>query len=72
MISRREFLEVVAAAVPALAWQRTSANEWGAPVFDLHFHLRPEPAANLAHLDGAGLTKANLLTRGAALEQVKG
>ena len=72
MINRREFLETVAAVVPALGWQAPSANEWGAPVFDLHFHLRPQPAANLAHLDGAGVTKANLLTRGAALEQVKG
>ncbi len=71
MINRREFLETVAAVVPALGWQGTPANEWGAPVFDLHFHLRPQPAANLAHLDGAGITKANLLTRGAALEQVK-
>lgn len=72
MINRREFLGAVAAAVPALGWQGTSANEWGAPVFDLHFHLRPEPAANLAHLDGVGITKANLLTRGDALEPVKG
>ena len=32
-------------------------------MFDLHFHMRPQPAANLAHLDGAGITKANLLTR---------
>jgi uncharacterized protein len=71
VINRREFLETVAAAVPALAWQGASANEWGGPVFDLHFHLRPEPASNLAHLDGAGVTKANLLTRGAALEPVK-
>ena len=71
MMNRREFLETVAAAVPALGWQGTPANEWGAPVFDLHFHLRQQPAANLAHLDGAGVTKANLLTRGAALEQVK-
>jgi uncharacterized protein len=72
VVNRREFLGAVAAAVPALAWQGTSANEWGTPVFDLHFHLRPEPAANLAHLDGAGITKANLLARGTALEQVKG
>ena len=72
MISRREFLGTVAAVVPALRAQGTPANEWGAPVFDLHFHLRSQPAANLAHLDGAGVTKANLLTRGAALEQVKG
>jgi len=71
MISRREFLEAVAVVVPALRGQDTPASEWGAPVFDLHFHLRPQPAANLAHLDGAAVTKANLLTRGAALEQVK-
>jgi predicted TIM-barrel fold metal-dependent hydrolase len=72
MINRREFLEAFAAVVPALRGQGKPANEWGAPVFDLHFHLRPQPAANLAHLDGAGVTKANLLTRGAALEPVKG
>jgi uncharacterized protein len=71
MMNRREFLETVAAAVPALGWQGTPASEWGSPVFDLHFHLRQQPAANLAHLDGAGVTKANLLTRNAALEQVK-
>jgi predicted TIM-barrel fold metal-dependent hydrolase len=71
MMNRREFLETVAAAVPALGWQGTLANEWGSRVFDLHFHLRQQAAANLAHLDGAGVTKANLLTRGAVLEQVK-
>jgi uncharacterized protein len=72
VMNRREFLETVAAAtvLPALAGQEP-AGEWGAPVFDLHFHLRPQPAANVAHLDGAGISKANLLTRGAALEQVK-
>jgi predicted TIM-barrel fold metal-dependent hydrolase len=71
-MNRRQFLETVAAAavVPALGGQ-DRANEWGSPVFDLHFHLRPQPAANLAHLDGAGITKANLLTRGSAFEQVK-
>jgi predicted TIM-barrel fold metal-dependent hydrolase len=72
VINRREFLETVAAAVvvPALGGQGAPANEWGSPVFDLHFHLRQQPAANLAHLDGAGVTKANLLTRAASLEQV--
>ena len=72
-MQRREFLEAAAAAVvlPSLLRQAVAANEWGSPVFDLHFHLRPQPAANLAHLDGAGVTKANLLTRAAALEQVK-
>ena len=70
---RREFLETVAAAafLPAFSRQSATANEWGSPVFDLHFHLRKEPVSNLAHLDGAGITKANLLTRGAAADQVK-
>ena len=64
-MNRREFLETVAAAAVVPAFGRQApASEWGAPVFDLHFHLRPQPAANLAHLDGAGITKANLLTRG--------
>lgn len=72
MINRREFLEGAAAVVPVLRFQAAApAYEWGAPVFDLHFHLRPQPAANLAHLDGVGITKANLLTRAPALEQVK-
>jgi uncharacterized protein len=72
MVNRREFLETVAAAVvPRLGWQATPANEWGSPVFDLHFHLRPQPEANRAHLDGAGVTKANLLTRGAVVEQLR-
>ena len=74
-MNRREFLEMVAAAavVPTAGEQgsQAPANEWGSPVFDLHFHLRPQPAGNLAHLDGAGVTKANLLTRARALEPVK-
>ena len=71
-MNRREFLETVAAAaaVPGLAGQ-DAAHEWGTPVFDLHFHLRPQVASNLAHLDGAGVTKANLLTRGDVLDQVR-
>jgi uncharacterized protein len=72
-INRREFLESVASAAvaPALGRQGTPAGEWGSPVFDLHFHPRQQPAANLAHLDGAGVTKANLLTRAASVELVK-
>jgi uncharacterized protein len=71
-MNRREFLETVAAVavLPAFARQQP-ANESSSRVLDLHFHLRPQPAANLAHLDGAGITKANLLTRGRVLDQVK-
>jgi uncharacterized protein len=73
VMDRREFLKTVIAGafVPALVRQGATGNEWGSPVFDLHFHLRPQPAGNLSHLDGAGVTKANLLTRGPALDQVK-
>jgi predicted TIM-barrel fold metal-dependent hydrolase len=69
-MNRREFLETCAAAAvaPALGSQVTPA--WGSPVFDLHCHLRPQPASVLAHLDGAGVTKANLLTRGQAADAV--
>src|SRR3954447_21887873 len=72
-MNRREFLETLTAAavVPSIGRQAAPTSEWGAPVFDLHFHARQQPAANIAHLDGAGVTKANLLTRGAGLDQVK-
>ena len=71
MISRRTFLETVAVAAMPVVRLQTGPGEWGSPVFDLHFHLRAQPANNLAHLDGAGIAKANLLTRAGALEQVK-
>jgi predicted TIM-barrel fold metal-dependent hydrolase len=71
MINRREFIGTIAAALPALRLQGAQTNEWGSPVFDLHHHMRQSAAANVTHLDGAGITKANLLTRGPAQEQVK-
>lgn len=73
VIDRRRFLKTIAAAaaVPAFRLQATPPGEWGSPVFDLHHHMRPVAANNLAHADGAGIAKANLLTRGAAQPQVK-
>ncbi len=71
MITRRTFLETVAVAAMPVVRLQTGPAEWGSPVFDLHFHLRAQPANNLAHLDGAGIAKANLLTRAGALDQVK-
>jgi len=61
MLTRRGFLETVAAASALPVLRAQAGGEWGTPVFDLHFHPRPTPAANIAHLDGAGITKANLL-----------
>jgi predicted TIM-barrel fold metal-dependent hydrolase len=69
-MNRREFLETVAVAAVVPLAGRDPVHEWGSPVFDIHFHLRPQPASNITHLDGAGVTKGNLLTRGAVVEQV--
>ena len=73
MLNRRQFLGVVgAAAAWPVAGQRDSPiSEWGSPIFDLHFHMRGQAAANTAHLDGAGVSAANLLTRAANSDQVR-
>ena len=73
MIDRRSFLKTAAAAVAATSCaQAQAAPDWGGPVRDNHFHMRPTPEANIAHLDGCGVSNAVLLTRGAnAADQVK-
>src|SRR3954454_8953350 len=72
MLTRRSFLGIVAASValPRAPGAAQQNGEWPSAVCDLHFHMRGNPAANLAHLDGAGIAKANLLTRANAVEQV--
>jgi predicted TIM-barrel fold metal-dependent hydrolase len=79
MITRRTFLAAIGASAIAprrkdheapFAERGQPSGEWGSPVFDLHFHMRGQPAATLAHLEGAGIAKANLLTRATAAEQV--
>ena len=67
MLNRRTFLQSAAAASISVANAQTS---WGTSVFDLHFHLRPTPEANAAHLDGAGIQKANLLARTGTLDRI--
>src|SRR5262245_8703649 len=67
-LAARAMASPVAAVLGSQAQQTL---EWGSPVFDLHFHLRGQPAANLAHLDGAGIARANLLSRATASEQVR-
>lgn len=66
MINRREFLSAAAAT----SGLRAQTPSWPAPVLDLHFHMRRDADACVAHLDGCGVTKANLLTRSNAAEQV--
>lgn len=44
---------------------------WGGPVVDCHHHLRPTPAANIAHLDGCGVSNAMALARYSSAEAMK-
>lgn len=62
MITRRAFLATTALAATAAA---QPPNEWGSPVLDMHLHFRPNDA-NFAHIEGSGVTVANLLTPAAS------
>src|SRR6476660_759952 len=63
--NRRVFIRNIAAAASALPLvaQETSRSEWGGPVVDCHHHMRRTPEANIAHLDGSGMSNAMLLAR---------
>ena len=57
---------VVKAQVPP-----ETANLWGSPVIDCHFHPRPTLEANLAHLNGSGCQAAYMLARLTAADDAK-
>jgi uncharacterized protein len=73
MTSRRAFLKTAAlsGAIGTLPAQAPPQNPWGGPVLDQHFHMRRTPEANIAHLDGCGVSHANLLTGGDVAGQVR-
>ena len=66
-INRRSFLTsmvaVAAARVVKAQLPPETANLWGSPVIDCHFHPRPTLEANLAHLNGSGCQAAYMLAR---------
>ena len=72
-IGRREFLQSVAAIAAAshAGAQTPAANEWGSQMLDIHLHPRATVEGNVLHLDGAGVTKAVLLTGAAAEDRAK-
>jgi len=72
LIHRRGFIQNVAAVASALplAGQEASKSEWGGPVVDCHHHFRRTPEANIAHLDGSGISHAMLLARDNSAEQI--
>ncbi len=73
VIGRREFLQSVAiiAAASRVSGQTPPAGEWGVPVLDIHLHPRATVEGNVLHLDGAGVTKAVLLTGANAEDRAK-
>ena len=72
MMTRRQFTKTVSVLLPAAALHGQSANEWGGPIVDCHHHLRRTAEANLAHLEGSGMSNALVLARESAAEQMKG
>jgi predicted TIM-barrel fold metal-dependent hydrolase len=64
-INRRQFLETVAAAAAAarVAGQTPESSLWNGSVLDAHLHLRRDLDANIAHMDGCGVSHAVILAR---------
>jgi predicted TIM-barrel fold metal-dependent hydrolase len=69
--SRRDFLAAAAASLTITRLQAAPEDLWGGPVLDLHFHMRRTPEDNIGHLDGCGVSNANLLTQAAAASRVQ-
>lgn len=65
--SRRQFLTTAAMAAAATTIRAQlptdTAHLWTSPVIDCHFHPRKDPAANVVHLNGAGIQQAYFLAR---------
>lgn len=70
-MDRRTVLASLAAMTAASPLRAQEKAAWSAPVLDVHWHMRRTPEANIAHLDGAGIAQANLLTNGDAGEAVR-
>jgi predicted TIM-barrel fold metal-dependent hydrolase len=73
VVSRRGFVKNIAmlGAVSSVYSQDSGLSEWGGPVVDCHHHLRRTPEANILHLDGAGISGANLLARDDSADQIR-
>ena len=69
-LDRRNFLKGIAASATLTCLKAAPEDLWGGPVLDLHFHMRRTPEDNAAHLDGCGVSNANLLTNSGAAERV--
>jgi uncharacterized protein len=62
----------MAGMIPAavLYGQTPASNEWGGPIVDCHHHMRRTAEANIAHLDGVGMSNVMLLARESAAANI--
>jgi len=67
-MNRRQFTQTLAAAAAVRLHAQTSDPWAGASIVDCHHHLRRTPEANIAHLDGAGISNAMILARADSAE----
>src|SRR5439155_10193043 len=71
-IGRRTFLQsALAVAAASRLRAQGAASEWGGPVLDVHLHLRQNADGNFNHIEGAGVSKAVLLTNATAAAHAK-
>ena len=70
LVNRRVFVGSLAAAAAVRVARAQEPSPWKSPVLDGHLHLRREVAANIAHMDGCGVTKAVILARDTAADQI--
>jgi predicted TIM-barrel fold metal-dependent hydrolase len=64
---RRQFIQSALAAV-AVSTGEGADTPWGNPVLDIHLHPRRDGAAEIDHLEGAGVRKAVLLPGAGSIE----
>ena len=70
-MQRRSFLKASLAAASVSRVEADPPPTWGGPVLDTHLHLRADPDACFAHMQGCGVTHAVLLTRVADEDKAK-
>src|SRR4051812_18897925 len=71
-IGRRAFLQsALAVAAASRVRGQATVSEWGGPVLDVHLHLRQNADGNFNHIEGAGVTKAVLLSSATAAAHAK-
>jgi predicted TIM-barrel fold metal-dependent hydrolase len=71
MMNRREFVGTTVAAASTLVLRAQETSPWGEPVIDIHHHTRRTAESDLEHLNGAGISRANLLTGARAVDRAR-